>query len=242
MIAGGRRLEALRELQEEGKLPGDHAVPCQVASDEHALEMSLAENTVRLAMHPADEFEAFARLIDGGESVERIAERFGVTARHVEQRLRLGKAAPELLAAYRAEELTLECLMAFTITDDREKQLQVYEALPEWRKATPRSIREALTEPDGRGGRASWPVSSGWTPTTPPAACRVPTCSASRSISKTPACFTNWPPTSSTASGRSWKPKAGNGWRSAPTAIGTSSRVAAGFTRSRWTCRRSCST
>ena len=26
--------------------------------------------------------------------------------------------------------------------------------------------------------RASWPASSGWTPTTPPAACRAPTCSA----------------------------------------------------------------
>ena len=99
--------------------------------------MSLAENTVRLAMHPADEFEAFARLIDGGDTAEQIAERFGVTARHVEQRLRLGKVAPELLEAYRAEELTLECLMAFTITDDREKQLRVYEALPDWRTSDP---------------------------------------------------------------------------------------------------------
>jgi ParB family chromosome partitioning protein len=146
VIAGSRRLEALRALQAEGKLPGNHAIPCQVANDDHAIEMSLAENTVRLAMHPADEFEAFARLIDGGESVDRIAERFGVTARHVEQRLRLGKIAPELLAAYRDEELTLECLMAFAITDDREKQLRVYEVLPDWRKSDPGSIRQALTE------------------------------------------------------------------------------------------------
>ena len=66
VIAGSRRLEALRALQAEGKLPGDHAVPCQVASDEHALEMSLAENTVRLAMHPADEFEAFGVAVANG--------------------------------------------------------------------------------------------------------------------------------------------------------------------------------
>src|SRR5437763_1890401 len=64
VIAGGRRLEALRALQAEAKLPQDYAVPCQVVPDEHALEMSLAENTVRLAMHPADQFEAFAALID----------------------------------------------------------------------------------------------------------------------------------------------------------------------------------
>src|SRR5438309_146146 len=50
VIAGARRLAALRELQAEGRLPGNHAVPCQVVTDEHALEMSLAENTVRLAM------------------------------------------------------------------------------------------------------------------------------------------------------------------------------------------------
>ena len=66
VIAGGRRLEAIRSLQAEGKLPQDFAVPCQIVSDEHALEMSLAENTVRLAMHPADQFEAFAALIDQG--------------------------------------------------------------------------------------------------------------------------------------------------------------------------------
>jgi ParB family chromosome partitioning protein len=118
-------------------------VPCQIVNDEYALEMSLAENTVRLAMHPADEFEAFARLIDGGESLEQVAARFGRTVKHVEQRLTLGKAAPELLAAYRAEKLTLECLMAFTITNDRGKQLQVYEALEEWHDA--RNIREMLT-------------------------------------------------------------------------------------------------
>src|SRR5579864_1852599 len=76
VIAGGRRLEALRLLQSEGKLPEDFAVPCQVVTEEHALEMSLAENTVRLAMHPADQFEAFAALIDKGDTAAQVAERF----------------------------------------------------------------------------------------------------------------------------------------------------------------------
>ena len=35
--------------------------------------MSLAENTVRLAMHPADQFEAFAALIDKGETAAEVA-------------------------------------------------------------------------------------------------------------------------------------------------------------------------
>src|ERR1700685_2596012 len=44
VIAGGRRLEAIHSLQAEGKLPGDFAVPCQIVTEQHALEMSLAEN------------------------------------------------------------------------------------------------------------------------------------------------------------------------------------------------------
>ena len=36
------------------------------------------ENTIRAAMHPADEFAAMAALIDAGEPVEAIATRFGV--------------------------------------------------------------------------------------------------------------------------------------------------------------------
>jgi len=150
VIAGGRRLAALRELQQEGTLPEGHAVVCQLATEEHALEMSLAENTVRMAMHPADAFEAFAQLIDGGQTVEQIAERFGVTTRHVEQRLKLGKAAPELLEAYRAEKITLDSLMAFTVTDDRAKQLQVFDTMEAWHGA--RDIRDMLTHEMAEAG------------------------------------------------------------------------------------------
>lgn len=73
VIAGGRRLTALRQLQAEGRLPSDYSVPCQLATDDRALEMSLAENTVRQAMHPADEFEAFARLIEDGQTASEVS-------------------------------------------------------------------------------------------------------------------------------------------------------------------------
>src|SRR5271154_5158833 len=112
VIAGGRRLEAIKSLRSEGKLPEDFAVPCQVVSEEHALEMSLAENTVRLAMHPADQFEAFAALIEQGESAGEVAQRFGVEESLVLKRMKLARIAPELLQLYREDGLTLECLMA----------------------------------------------------------------------------------------------------------------------------------
>ncbi len=146
VIAGGRRLEAIHSLQAEGKLPEDFAVPCQVVSEEHALEMSLAENTVRLAMHPADQFEAFAALIEQGATAAEVAQRFGVEESVVLKRMKLARVAPQLLKEYRSDGMTLECLMAFTITDDHRRQLKVYKSLPDWQKDDPSAIRAALTE------------------------------------------------------------------------------------------------
>ena len=146
VIAGGRRLEAIHTLQAEGKLPQDFAVPCQIVTEEHALEMSLAENTVRLAMHPADQFEAFAALIDQGESAADVAVRFGVEESLVLKRMKLARVAPQLLAEYRSEGMTLECLMAYTITDDHRKQMKVFKSLQDWQKKDPSAIRAALTE------------------------------------------------------------------------------------------------
>lgn len=144
VIAGARRLAALQELIEKEKLPAGHAVPCQVAPEQDAAEMSLAENTVRQAMHPMDEFEAFVALAGQGEKPEQIAKRFGATARHVQQRLRLGRVAPAIREAYRDEKLNLDALMAYALTDDQARQMRVFESLKHGQHEY--SIRRALTE------------------------------------------------------------------------------------------------
>ena len=127
VVAGGRRLAALKALAENGTLHADHAVPCKIATNGNTGELSLAENVVRIAMHPADQVVAFAGLAASGVTVAAIAARFGVSERTVEQRLRLGNAAPELLDAYRAEQMDLETLMAFTVTTDHDRQRAVWE-------------------------------------------------------------------------------------------------------------------
>ncbi len=130
VIAGGRRLAALQALADEGAVAPDHPVPCHVVTNEdNAAELSLVENTVRAAMHPADQVEAFAKLARAGGTVAEIAARFGVSERTVEQRLRLGNAAPELLDAYRAGEMGLQCLQAFCVTTDAQLQFAVWEEL-----------------------------------------------------------------------------------------------------------------
>jgi ParB family chromosome partitioning protein len=146
VIAGGRRLEAIQSLQAEGKLPGDFAVPCQIVAEDHALEMSLAENAVRLDMHPADQYVAFAALIEQGHSAAEVANRFGIEENLVLKRMKLARVAPQLLEEYRNQEMTLECLMAYTISDDHRRQLKVFKSLPKWDKDDPNAIRAALTE------------------------------------------------------------------------------------------------
>ena len=75
--AGSRRLRILQKLAAEGVINADDKIPCKIEEPEDAAETSLAENTIRVAMHPADEFVAMAALIDDGATIEDVALRFG---------------------------------------------------------------------------------------------------------------------------------------------------------------------
>ena len=128
VVAGGRRLAALKALAADGVFDADHPVPCLVVDgDAASSELSLAENVIRIAMHPADQVVAFTKLAQSGVSVAAIAARFGISEHLVEQRLRLGNAAPELLDAYRAGTIDLETLKGFAVTTDHRRQMAVYE-------------------------------------------------------------------------------------------------------------------
>jgi ParB family chromosome partitioning protein len=146
VVAGGRRLTALKLLAKRKAFGKAGPVPCRVLDGEDAGEASLAENVVRLDMHPADQFEAFARLHrDGrGLGIEDIAARFGVSAHTVRQRLRLSAVSPRLLQAYRDEALTLDQVMAFAVTGNQAEQERLYGQLQDWQR-NPDTIRRLLT-------------------------------------------------------------------------------------------------
>ena len=127
VVAGRRRLMALKLLAKTGKLAPDFPVPCHVVAGEaDASEISLAENVVRVAMHPADQFEAFRTVIDNGATVAYVAARFGVSEDMVEKRLKLGQLSPVILAAHRSDDLSLEQAQAFALSDDHAAQEAVY--------------------------------------------------------------------------------------------------------------------
>ena len=144
--AGSRRLRILQKLAAEGLISADDKIPCKIEEPEDAAETSLAENTIRAAMHPADEFVAMAALIDAGATIEDVALRFGASERHVRQRLRLGKLAPELLDAFRAGDIGLEAVTAFTLGSDHAAQLSVWAQVNEHSYISPHRIRHLLTE------------------------------------------------------------------------------------------------
>jgi ParB family chromosome partitioning protein len=149
IIAGQRRYLALRRLAEAGNIGKTAPVSCHLREDgQDDSELSLAENVVRIAMHPADQFAAWRDLIEKGADVGEIAARFGVVESTVRKRLALARVSPRIFALYREGALDLETLQAFTITDDHALQERVWDGLAEWQRDNPRTIREALTESD----------------------------------------------------------------------------------------------
>jgi ParB family transcriptional regulator, chromosome partitioning protein len=144
VVAGKRRRRALLQLIEQGKVAKDHEVRCDLVAPERAREISVAENSAREPMHPADEFEAFKAMIDEGRSVEDVAVRFGVPALTVRRRLKLAALSPKLIALYREEGINLDQLMALTLTADHAAQERVwFDARPWDREAT--ALRRVLT-------------------------------------------------------------------------------------------------
>ena len=146
VVAGGRRWAAIGMLVKEGHFTPDQAFEVKLVRDDQGLLASLAENLHHVPMNAADEFEAFARLIDQGLSIEDVAATFNEDEKLIRQRLKLAKVAPELIAAFRAGELKLAALMAFTLANDQERQLTVWRGLSEWQRDNPHVIRNALTE------------------------------------------------------------------------------------------------
>lgn len=144
--AGGRRYRALELLVKQRRLAKNAPVPCIVRDSGIAEEDSLAENVQRAPLHPLDQFRAFLALREKGQSEEEIAAAFFVSVNVVKQRLKLASVSPALLDVYAEDGMTLDQLMAFTVSGDHERQEQVFERLKASYDRQPYVIRRMLTE------------------------------------------------------------------------------------------------
>lgn len=146
--AGGRRFRALEKLVKQRRMAKTEPVPCIVRDDDQisAEEDSLAENVHRETLHPLDQFRAMQQLVTQGTDIETVAATFMTTAAVVKQRLRLASVSPKLHDVYADDGMTLEQLMAFSVSEDHERQEQVWDMLQSSYNQQPYMIRAKLTE------------------------------------------------------------------------------------------------
>lgn len=146
VIAGGRRLRALRLLAKAGDIAKTEAIPCRVITgDDNPTELSLAENVTRQDLAVHEELAAYQALVDAGEGPEAIAARFGVSPQHVARRLRLARVSPRLIEAMKREEATLDQLAALAVVDDHAAQEKAFFDAPDWAR-TPERLRAQVTQ------------------------------------------------------------------------------------------------
>jgi ParB family chromosome partitioning protein len=147
--AGGRRFRALELLVRQKRMAKTQLVPCVVnRSDKTSMEDdSLAENTHRENLHPLDQYRAFKALSDKDRDVEEIAARYFVSPNVVKQRLKLAAVSPKLLDLYEKDEIKLDQLQAFAVSNDHARQEQVWERISNnEHMQEPFYIRRLLTE------------------------------------------------------------------------------------------------
>jgi ParB family chromosome partitioning protein len=131
VVAGARRLAALELLARENRLPetiAAHGVPCRVvaATDAEHVALAILENLQRADVNPMEEAEALHALHTTNPktwSTSAIAEKIGVTQRHVQLRISLvTRLVPAAQNALRESRITLAQARALTAIADKYKQ------------------------------------------------------------------------------------------------------------------------
>lgn len=93
LVCGERRTRAMRDVL------GWDAIPCIVRemSDDEAAAAMLSENTARVDLDPVEEARAYARRLEGGQTVAEVARTAGKSPATVTARVRLLALTPETL-------------------------------------------------------------------------------------------------------------------------------------------------
>lgn len=127
VFAGGRRLRAFRQLVKDGKLPKDHPIDVVVRDLPPAklIELSTTENLIRRDLRDYEVAAAVLAAHRKGRSAEDLAKSLGQESLWVKRNLRLASLAPEIFAAFAAEQLSFDQAAAFAATEDQELQLVV---------------------------------------------------------------------------------------------------------------------
>lgn len=131
VVFGKRRYLALQHLKKEGAIDGNYPVPVDIRDglDDHdAKRMATVENAQREQLHPLDEAEGFADLLQSGGTLESIVDKTGLSATTVKRRLAIATLAPQVKRAFRADQFGRTIAEALTL-GSHEQQRAVLESL-----------------------------------------------------------------------------------------------------------------
>ena len=130
VVSGKRRYLALKLLKKQGTIDETYQVPVEIKdelSDDDAFRLATIENVQREQLHPLDEAEAFARLLQSGGTIEAIVEKTGLSAQTVKRRLALASLAPEAKKALRDGAISRSVAEALTL-GSHARQRQILES------------------------------------------------------------------------------------------------------------------
>jgi ParB/RepB/Spo0J family partition protein len=143
---GGKRLAALHILARDGEFDKTTPIACVMREDDAAAaaDTSLTLNFIREGIHPVDEFEAFAKLVDAGRTPDQISKGYGIPLKQVGQSLALGRLAPEVRQAWRDEKLDEAAARAFTLEPDQKRQAELLASLRKRSGLNPWTVKTAI--------------------------------------------------------------------------------------------------
>src|SRR5260370_10732241 len=133
LVAGARRYRASRLAKLE-------SIPETVRdlTDAQALELQVIENVQRVDVHPIDEAQGYAALLElqpDTYTVERIAARVGRSPAYVNGRLRLIQLIPEAKQAFYEDKLTVAHAVEIARLQPNEQRRDLQECFPQYRNA-----------------------------------------------------------------------------------------------------------
>jgi ParB family chromosome partitioning protein len=159
VVSGKRRFLALQLLKKEGSIDASYAVPVAIKDDlvdGDALRIATMENVHREPLNPADEAEAFAKLLQSGGTFEAIAEKTGLSLATIKRRVALASLCSEAKKALRSGVITRRVAEALTLGSHLQ-QRSVLESVETEGAPEPEEIRDMFLHAKPNAAMAIFP-------------------------------------------------------------------------------------
>src|SRR5467141_1871065 len=133
LVAGARRYRASKLAKRE-----TITATVRELTDAQALELQVIENVQRVDVHPLDEAQGYAALIElqpDAYTVESIASRVGRSPAYVNGRLRLIQLIPEAKQAFYEDKLTVAHAFEIARLQPNDQRRALQECFPQYRNA-----------------------------------------------------------------------------------------------------------